>query len=61
MSYELDVIREKVNENETISRDLLERMKDETEQTGSIVRELEAVKLQRDQAVEESRTLQCQI
>ena len=38
MSYELDVIREKVSENETISRDLLYRMEEESEQSGLMAR-----------------------
>ena len=57
MSYELDVIREKVSENETISRDLLYRMEEESEQSGLVARKLEVVKEERDQALEQSRSL----
>ena len=61
MSYELDVIREKVSENETISRDLLYRMEEESEQSGLVARQLEVVKEERDQALEQSRSLQGQL
>ena len=45
----MDFIREKVSENQRISRDLLEWMEDSSEQGRRMARELEGGKKQRDE------------